>query len=224
MTKWQQRYKVHPSADVFPMMSGEELDELGDDIKAHGLKEPVKFYQDGDTKVLLDARNRLEAMERVGIDPGPDCFAEIDTSNGFDPVAYIISLNIHRRHLNKTQQANLILAAINAGEQVSRQDGDKPKKGGRTKSDLKAEALATGKKHGISPRTMERALADAVGKTKTNRPKSAKPEANLDAARQRYLKQCEGPEVDIEQEYDTVIDALIKISKRRNNHNSKEQP
>ena len=31
---WRQRFKVHPAADAFPMMSDAELDELGKDIKA----------------------------------------------------------------------------------------------------------------------------------------------------------------------------------------------
>ena len=32
---WRDKYKVHPAADVFPMM-GEELDALAADIKAQG--------------------------------------------------------------------------------------------------------------------------------------------------------------------------------------------
>ena len=34
---WRDKYKVHPAADVFPMMSDEELAELGEDIKKNGL-------------------------------------------------------------------------------------------------------------------------------------------------------------------------------------------
>jgi hypothetical protein len=29
MSKWREQYKVHPAADVFPMMTDAELDELG---------------------------------------------------------------------------------------------------------------------------------------------------------------------------------------------------
>jgi hypothetical protein len=61
MTKtWRKRYKVHPCADVFPMMTDEELDKLAEDIKANGLKDPVDFVGDE----LVDGRNRMEAMER----------------------------------------------------------------------------------------------------------------------------------------------------------------
>ena len=34
---WRDHIKVHPAADLFPMMSESELRELGEDIKANGL-------------------------------------------------------------------------------------------------------------------------------------------------------------------------------------------
>ena len=74
MSRWRDKYKVHPVADVFPMMSDEELRVLGEDIAANGLGVPLDFGRMGKRRVLCDGRNRLEAMERKGI-PLPDTIA-----------------------------------------------------------------------------------------------------------------------------------------------------
>src|SRR5262245_51953617 len=80
---WRDLIKVHPAADIPKMMSREELLALGQDILENGLKVPIVFwsemtmYKDGLTVTwidwkdaqwfLLDGRNRLEAMELVGL-------------------------------------------------------------------------------------------------------------------------------------------------------------
>jgi ParB/Sulfiredoxin domain len=124
---WREKYKVHPAADVFSMMSDEDLAKLGDDIKANGLKHPIIFQNtdnNGD-EILLDGRNRLEAMERAGIRSE---YIDKHYRMG-DPVAHIIGLNIHRRHLTKQQQADLIVAVHKAAAEASRQVGEVPKQG-----------------------------------------------------------------------------------------------
>jgi hypothetical protein len=169
---WRDKYKVHPAADVFPMMSDDELAKLGEDIKANGLLEPVTFSYppSGATLVeaigeLLDGRNRLEAMERAGIEIHL-CGMSTTLAREVDPVAFIIGKNIHRRHLSKQQQADLIVAAHKA----SRQDGEVPKrhvkgKAGSSKDESKAAIVASAAEHGISKRTVERAIAKSEGKT-----------------------------------------------------------
>ena len=106
---WRTKYKVHPAADVFPMMSDEERDALGADIKANGLRSSIVLSADG---VLLDGRNRLEAMERVGVAVQQ---WHTRTFGDGDPVAFRASSNIRRRHLTKQQQAEFIVAAHRAG-------------------------------------------------------------------------------------------------------------
>ena len=64
MSKWRERYNVHPAADVFPMMTDAELQALGEDIKANGQTIPILFWRGGGKLFLIDGRNRLEAMER----------------------------------------------------------------------------------------------------------------------------------------------------------------
>jgi hypothetical protein len=43
---WSGLFPVHPAADVFPMMSGDELDKLGADIKQNGLQNSIVLWQD----------------------------------------------------------------------------------------------------------------------------------------------------------------------------------
>lgn len=94
--------RVHPVADLFPMMSDEELDDLASDIKANGLVHPIVVDTDG---VLIDGRNRLEACRRAGIE------AEWTIYQGDDPVAFILSNNVMRRQLTKGQTAMAVAQA-----------------------------------------------------------------------------------------------------------------
>src|SRR5262245_50402630 len=109
-------------------------------------------------RLLCDGRNRMEAMERAGV-PLPRTLALKNGSRRVcaqtiiegDPVAYIISANIHRRHLHltKQQQADLIVAALKAGEKPTQPE--LVSKGGRGNvNELKAKAVAEGAKLGIS--------------------------------------------------------------------------
>jgi hypothetical protein len=246
-SKWRERYQVHPAADCFPMMADDELQNLGEDIRANGLKSPVTFWWPGDDrdKVLIDGRNRLEAMERVGISTELSSHDEAAIMPDEDPVANIISLNIHRRHLTKEKIAEIIVADVirtnpaNGGEVFD--DGnvigyvrDKPaftvpkKKGGRGKVDkVKAVAVAKAAEHNVSKRTVERAFAKSEGKVVPRpAPKriagprlKAKPNlethTGIDAARRYYLARCEEPDVDLDAEQEIVFDALREIAGKR---------
>jgi ParB-like chromosome segregation protein Spo0J len=88
---------VHPAAMLFPMMFGEDLGNLADDIAANGLMEPIVLYHGQ----ILDGRNRLAACEMANVEPR---FMEVD---GELPSAtiYVLSKNLHRRHLTTSQRA-----------------------------------------------------------------------------------------------------------------------
>jgi ParB-like nuclease domain len=96
------KIQVHPIAELFPMMSDEELDDLAADVKENGLLHPIVLDTEG---VLVDGRNRLEACRRAEIEPS------FETLDGQDPVAFILSNNVHRRHLSRGQQAMAIAFA-----------------------------------------------------------------------------------------------------------------
>lgn len=232
---WRDKYKVHPAADAFPMMTDAELNNLAEDIKANGLQNPIVFwdgsgeqtiYDDG--LFLLDGRNRLEAIERAGC--SFEYWDKKTLLHVHDPVAAIIGLNIHRRHLTKEQQADLIVAAHKAAATVDlkpRQDGEVFTKGGRGKvNPVKEAAVAAAREHDISRRTVERALAKVSPRSTTPRPIKAKPSTKLKpcttilsieikAARGKYLlKLFELPEKDRLAEIQKLFAAIEAMPKR----------
>ncbi len=91
-------YEFHDAANIFPMMSDEQIDELAADIEANGQKFPIELY-DGK---IIDGRNRYMAIMRLD-DIEPD-FYETDLE-GQSAVSYTLSMNLHRRHLDESQKA-----------------------------------------------------------------------------------------------------------------------
>lgn len=89
---------IHPAADIFPPMAEREFTELVADIRAHGLREPVVLHKDGR---IIDGRHRARACAQLGIQPATQTFNGDDA----DVVAFVLSLNLHRRHLDETQRA-----------------------------------------------------------------------------------------------------------------------
>ena len=87
--------KPHPLAKLFPLLEGEEFDALVSDIKSNGQREPIVLFEGK----VLDGRNRYRACMRARIKP------IFKTYRGADPLAFVISLNLKRRHLNESQRA-----------------------------------------------------------------------------------------------------------------------
>ncbi len=87
--------EFHPLANVFPLSDGEEFEALRADIAEHGVREPVVLYEGQ----ILDGRNRYRASRAAGAD------CTLTTYEGDDPAAYVVSLNLHRRHLTESQRA-----------------------------------------------------------------------------------------------------------------------
>jgi hypothetical protein len=116
---WRDLLPIHPAADLFPLMAPDELRSLGEDIARNGLQSPIKLY--GAEPVLLDGRNRLDAMELVGINFQlwrntllwnlKPCSTEY---SGDDPYGFVVSANIHRRHLTAEKKRELIAELIKA--------------------------------------------------------------------------------------------------------------
>ncbi|HZD60026.1 MAG TPA: ParB N-terminal domain-containing protein, partial [Anaerolineae bacterium] len=95
--------EFHPIADIFPMMGMDEFLELKEDIEKNGLREPIWTYQGK----IIDGRNRYRACKLVGVEPQ---FREWDGNGSL--VAFILSLNLHRRHLTQSQKAVIALNTL----------------------------------------------------------------------------------------------------------------
>jgi hypothetical protein len=85
----------HPLADIFPMLTGDRLHDLAQDIKDHGLLDAIVMHEDN----ILDGRGRYLACEMAGVEP------KFENYIGDDPVSYVVSHNLHRRHLTESQRA-----------------------------------------------------------------------------------------------------------------------
>jgi ParB-like chromosome segregation protein Spo0J len=139
---WRDILPVHPAADLFPMMLGGELRTLADDIRAHNLAHrPVVQRAPTGGFVLLDGRNRLDALELLGaeITCPSDLFWTI--GDDVDPYEYVISANIHRRHLTTQQKRELIAKLIQAtpdksDRQIAQQTKTSPTTVGSVRSKL----------------------------------------------------------------------------------------
>jgi len=98
--------EFHELANIFPMLGDEELAELCADIEKNGLAEPITVYEGK----ILDGRNRATACEQLGIRPKSTKYT------GNDPVAFVLSKNLHRRHLTTSQRAVIAEELANMSE------------------------------------------------------------------------------------------------------------
>jgi ParB-like chromosome segregation protein Spo0J len=125
----------HPLANLFPLLEGSEFEELVADIKANGLVEPIVMFEDK----ILDGRNRYRACLAAGVEPAFRPFM------GDDPLAYIISLNLRRRHLTAEQKRELIAGLIKAApEKSDRQIAKTVKVDHKTVASVRAEKEGRG--------------------------------------------------------------------------------
>ena len=96
-------YELHPLCTLFPRMTGTEFDNLKNDITENGLRQPIMLH-DG---MILDGGNRYQACVESGAQ------MEFMEYTGEDPVSFVLSANLHRRHLSSGQQATIVAAATN---------------------------------------------------------------------------------------------------------------
>lgn len=105
----------HPFSEIFPLIEGADFDALVADIKANGLREKIWLY-DGK---ILDGRNRFLACQKAKVKPGYRKYT------GTNPLAFVVSLNVQRRHLSASQlsMAAARIATLRTGQRADHVQG-----------------------------------------------------------------------------------------------------
>ena len=88
--------QYHKISDIFPLMTGEDFESLKRDIAEHGLRDPIIVHDNQ----IIDGRNRYGICVELGIEPR---FVPWDRNGSL--IDFVISKNLHRRHLNESQRA-----------------------------------------------------------------------------------------------------------------------
>ena len=96
-----QAIQLHPLCTYFPRMSDAEFISLKASIQDIGQTHPI-YTLDG---MILDGGNRYRALCELGIKP---VMIEYTGSN---PTQFILSSNLHRRHLTQGQAAAIVSAS-----------------------------------------------------------------------------------------------------------------
>lgn len=185
----------HQYANLFPLIEGREFTDLVADIRENGLLDPIVMF-DGR---ILDGRNRFRALLTAGLLSGDDLTS---ARNGFsnrtfrqfvpetqgDPLTWVLSKNLRRRHLTPGQ-----LGMLGADIATMRQ-------GERT--DRKPDLPAIEGKSAPTPPVSQAQAAQIVGT----------PVANVERA--QAVKKTGAPElVDSVRKGDVAVSAALEIAK-----------
>jgi ParB-like chromosome segregation protein Spo0J len=167
-------YELHPLCTLFPRVDGAEFDALVADVKANGLRQPIVLH-DG---MILDGGNRYRACVEAGVKP---TFVKFDGDN---LVSFVLSANLHRRHLSTGQQAAIVASAQDWAK-AQRHGGDRKSEQSAT---LHLDSVAKrAAESGASVRTQK--MADKVVKAD---PALAKRVAHGDVSLPKAVAKVEG--------------------------------
>jgi len=203
--------RFHPLAGVFPLMEGEEFDALVADIKANGLRDQIILYHG----MILDGRNRYRACLAAGWTP-----AAIDNmsceygrtrllEDDAEAAAYVISANIHRRHLTAEDKRNAIAQLVAA--QPAKSDRELAKQAGVSHPTI-AKARRTAEATGKALPVDKRVGADGKARKLPAKKKDADSKVRKAAQRKPTKRQLERDERDrrFKEETDRVVAILIE--------------
>jgi hypothetical protein len=179
---WRDQLPIHPAAEMFPPLSRDELLELGRDIQANGMIDSPAIWGDRSGFQLLDGRNRLDAIEALGIQVEVTfdkhtvrLYAQgimlkqpvQPISVDGDPYAYVISANAHRRHLTPELRRAIIAAVLKEQpEKSDRAIAEIVKRDHKTVASVRKELEDVGSIPHVEKRTDSKGRAQPARKPK----------------------------------------------------------
>ncbi len=90
-------FTVHPAAAVFPLIEGDDFDDLCDSIRSHGVQHPAVVRG----SELLDGRNRMRACERLKTEGWAGSCPTVEwRDDGRNVAEWIWDTNAIRRHMD----------------------------------------------------------------------------------------------------------------------------
>lgn len=127
------RLPAHPLAELFPLIEGGEFLAMAEDIREHGVRDRIELL-DG---AILDGRNRYnilqhlvetgevlgpgwghragEPLEPEHLEPDNSWFHKFNRNVDGDPLPWVLSKNLKRRHLDESQRAMVAARLANMG-------------------------------------------------------------------------------------------------------------
>jgi N6-adenosine-specific RNA methylase IME4 len=171
-------YESHELANLFPRLEGPEFEALVDDIRLHDLREDIVLYE----HKILDGRNRYLACLAAGVTPR---FSVFEPKLHGNPIDYVISRNLMRRHLSESQRAMLAAKLANLGHGGDRRSTDQAANLPLEISQSKAAAILQVSERSVrSAKVVQakggKALARAVEKGKLSVSEAANAATSLD--------------------------------------------
>jgi hypothetical protein len=106
-------YEFHPLSGMFPLIEGEDFNQLAEDIGDRGILSPIILYEGK----ILDGRNRYLAAKEADHKFTDRDFKQL--SPGLDPEAFVISANLKRRQLTSKQKREFIAKLIEGKPEAS---------------------------------------------------------------------------------------------------------
>lgn len=184
----------HPYAEIFPLLSEGELNELAEDIKANGQLEDITAHEG----MILDGRNRYRACLLAGVEPLFRGFL------GDDPLRFVLSKNLKRRHLDVGQRAMCAAKAATLGKGRPPANGDgkpKPLTGAEAAEEFNVSQNAVSQARKVK----ENGVPELVAAVQTG-------EVSLNAA----LAVAELPPEEQEQVLEEGAEKVREVSRKRN--------